>query len=272
MSKINIHVIQTGYITVDRATTTQTKTLNPLTKLGFISRKKHRKQYPVMCYLIEHTKGLILVDTGWHKRVRKEERKELGLQRLIHRAYLPKGQSIDEQLTSRGILPEDLDYVLLTHLHSDHVSGLRQVRDAKYIYASREEILESNKRVIRYIQKLWDGVDLTCFEFDKTGVGPNGLSYDLFGDGSIELIHAPGHSPGLFMVKVMDDDGNYILLTSDAALVNESFEQIKVPAHVMNHDALKEALKWINNISKDPKCKKILTSHDLSLKEEIITL
>lgn len=272
MSKINIHVIQTGYITVDRATTTQTKTLNPLTKLGFISCKKNRKQYPVMCFLIEHAKGLILVDTGWHKRVRKEERKELGLQRLIHHAHLPDGQAIDEQLIKRGILPEDLDYVLLTHLHSDHVSGLRQVKDAKYIFASREEILESNKRVIRYIQNLWDGVDLTCFEFDQTGVGPNGQSYDLFGDGNIELIHAPGHSSGLFMVKVKNEAGDYVLLTSDAALVNKSFEEIIIPAHVMNHDALKKALTWINKTSKDPHCKRILTSHDLSLKEEVITL
>lgn len=272
MSKISIHVIQTGFITVNRTVTTQTKSLNPLTKLGFISCKKNRKQYPIACFLIEHPKGLILVDTGWHKRVRKEEHKELGLQRLIHRATLPEGQSIDEQLSKRGILPGDLDYVLLTHLHSDHVSGVRQLKDAKYIFASREEILESNKRVIRYLQKLWDGVDLTCFEFDQTGIGPSGFSYDLFGDKSVQLIHAPGHSVGLFMVKVMNSDGEYILITSDAALVNTSYEEIIIPAHVMNPYDLKKALLWINKVSKDPLCKKILTSHDLDLKEEIITL
>lgn len=272
MSKISIHVIQTGFITVDRTVTTQTKSLNPLTKLGFISCKKNRKQYPIACFLIEHPKGLILVDTGWHKRVRTEEHKELGLQRLIHRATLPKGQSIDEQLSKRRILPGDLDYVLLTHLHSDHVSGVRQVKDAKYIFASREEILESNKRVMRYLQKLWNDIDLTCFEFDQTGIGPSGQSYDLFGDKTVQLIHAPGHSVGLFMVKVMNSAGEYILITSDAALVNASYEDIIIPAHVMNHYDLKKALLWINNVSKDSLCKKILTSHDLSLKEEIITL
>ncbi|WP_414055737.1 N-acyl homoserine lactonase family protein [Macrococcus equi] len=272
MSKINIHVIQTGHITVDRAVTMHTKSLNPLTRLGFISCKKNRKRYPVVCFLIEHPKGLILVDTGWHKNVRRNERKELGMQRLIHHAHLPKGHAIDEQLLKRGIVPTDLDYILLTHLHSDHVSGLRQVKDAKYIFASRDEILESNKRVIRYIQKLWEGVDLTCFEFDETGVGPNGLSYDLFGDGSIELIHAPGHSPGLYMVKISNTSGEYVLLTSDAALINHSFEEVMVPTHVMNREALKKALKWINTTSKDPKCKKIFTSHDVTLKEEIIQL
>lgn len=272
MAKIKIHVIQTGWITVDRATTVNPRTLNPLTKLGFMTRKKNRAQYPVMCFLIEHPKGLILVDTGWHKRVRTAECKELGMQRLIHRAHLPEGQSIDEQLKKRGILPADLDYVLLTHLHSDHVSGLRQVKDAKFIFTSREEMLASKKRVIRYLQGLWEGIDLTCFEFEETGVGPCGMSYDLFGDGTIELIHAPGHSAGLFMVKVMNDDGEYVLLTSDAALVNKSFESLLVPAHVMNYGELNKALHWIHQTSKDRQCLRVITSHDLSLKEEVINI
>ncbi|MCE4957300.1 N-acyl homoserine lactonase family protein [Macrococcoides caseolyticum] len=272
MANINIHVIQTGYITVDRAMTTQKKSLNPLTHLGFMTSKKNRVQYPVMCFLIEHPEGLILVDTGWHKCVRTEECKELGLQRLIHRAHLPANQSIDEQLYQRGILPEDLDYVLLTHLHSDHVSGLRQVKHAKYIFTSREEMLASSKRVIRYLQKFWDNVDLTCFEFDDTGIGPQGKSYDLFGDGSIELIHAPGHSAGLFMVKIMNKQGKYVLLTSDAALIDASYEQIMLPKHVMNRDALLGALKWIHRTRQDSNCVRILTSHDLNLKEEIISI
>lgn len=272
MARISIHIIKTGFITVDKVTTTQTKSWNPLTRLGFISSKRNQRTYPVACFLIEHPKGLILVDTGWHKTVRTDECKELGLQRLIHRATLPEGESIDEQLSKRGILPKDLDYVLLTHLHSDHVSGLRQVKDAKFIFASREEILESNKRIIRYVQKLWEDVDLNCFEFDDTGIGPSGKSYDLFGDGSIELIHAPGHSAGLFMVKIKNENGEFVLLTSDAALVDDSFQNVIVPTHVMNKDELLEALIWINKESTDAHCKHILTSHDSRLEEKVIYL
>ncbi|WP_081823383.1 MBL fold metallo-hydrolase [Selenomonas sp. ND2010] len=35
--------------------------------------------------------------------------------------------------------PQDIDYVLLTHLHSDHASGLRQLKAAKHILVSEED-------------------------------------------------------------------------------------------------------------------------------------
>lgn len=54
---------------------------------------------------------------------------------------LPAGEAIDEQMQSRlGLKPEDLDYVLLTHLDCDHANGLRLVRDAKRILVSEDEM------------------------------------------------------------------------------------------------------------------------------------
>ena len=48
---------------------------------------------------------------------------------------------------------------------------------------------------------MWDGINFETFNFEDTGIGPVGKSYDFFGDGSIELINIPRHTSGLTAVK-----------------------------------------------------------------------
>jgi glyoxylase-like metal-dependent hydrolase (beta-lactamase superfamily II) len=55
---------------------------------------------------------------------------------LLNQGVLPLGESLVEQLARKNIHPKDIDYVLLTHLHSDHASGLRQLKEAKHILVS----------------------------------------------------------------------------------------------------------------------------------------
>ena len=45
---------------------------------------------------------------------------------LFH-PYVPEGMTVTEQLASMGLRPEDLEYVLLTHLDPDHVAGVKSV-------------------------------------------------------------------------------------------------------------------------------------------------
>ena len=99
-----------------------------------------------MAAQIEHPKGLILVDTGWHRDMSPEgvydkaaQIKSLGSRVLynVNQGQIPLGEAVDEQLATMGIKPADLDYVLLTHLDCDHANGLRAVKitreDGKYV-------------------------------------------------------------------------------------------------------------------------------------------
>ena len=79
---------------------------------------------PVFTYLIEHPKGLILVDTGWCRDISPQgvyDPKAVAavlpaqMAALFH-PFVPKGMAIHERLAGMGLAPEDLDYVLLTHL------------------------------------------------------------------------------------------------------------------------------------------------------------
>ena len=89
---------------------------------------------------------------------------------LINQGILPKGESITEQLEKLGIFPQDLDFVIMTHLHTDHASGLRQLKDAKKIIVSKDELQDTKNFPIRYVKSMWDGINFETFDFDDTGV------------------------------------------------------------------------------------------------------
>lgn len=104
---------------------------------------------PVSTYLIEHPKGRILVDTGWHREMspegvydRKAQINSLGSWQLymVNQGRIARGQAIDEQLSKMGMKPSDIDYVLLTHLDCDHANGLTQLKGAKHILVARDEM------------------------------------------------------------------------------------------------------------------------------------
>lgn len=63
--------------------------------------------------------------------VRQSNWAELGLKVQINTCYLPAGWAVDERLAALGYQPKDLDYVLLSHLHCDHASGLKLVQQVE---------------------------------------------------------------------------------------------------------------------------------------------
>ena len=205
---VKIRVFQTGKVYVSHALPFKDDVKNPnplqLSLLSLYGRR-NRIWLPVSAYLIEHGDYKILVDTGRHRAIspegeynRRTQVKHMGLGHfLLNQGLVPPGESLVEQLAAINIAPEDLDFVIMTHLHTDHASGLQSVRNAKKILVSAAELRDTEKYPIRYVSSMWRGINFETFEFNDTGVGSVGKSLDLFGDGSVELVNIPGHTSGL---------------------------------------------------------------------------
>jgi glyoxylase-like metal-dependent hydrolase (beta-lactamase superfamily II) len=69
----------------------------------------------IRCMLIESDAGLILVDTGNGDKFTSKQRQILGLD--------ARNGRLVGQLAQIGVRPEDVEIVLLTHLHGDHAGG-----------------------------------------------------------------------------------------------------------------------------------------------------
>jgi glyoxylase-like metal-dependent hydrolase (beta-lactamase superfamily II) len=150
---------------------------------------------PVDVFLIDHPDGLLLFDAGqtaraaergyfpwWHPYLRLA-RFELGPQDEI-------GAQVD---------PATVRWLVLSHLHTDHVGGLEPFRAAE-VLVSRTEWGRARGlagRLRGYLPQHWPpGLEPRLVDFDGPPVGPFAGSHDVAGDGRLILVPTPGHTPG----------------------------------------------------------------------------
>lgn len=270
MKDIRIHVLHCGRVCVSPYLPYGGKNCSLVKAAGMTTRKRDRLWLPVSAYLIEHPKGRILVDAGWSREVspdgtydKKAQIRHMSLPLyVVNQGEIQKGTAIQEQLRLLGIEPKDLDYVLLTHLDCDHASGVKQVKAAKHILVSADEVICAKKHKIRYAASMWEGVSLTEFAFENTGIGPVGKSYDLFGDGSVQLVNIPGHSDGMFAVLVSNEKGNYVLLYSDGGYASKSWQQMICSGIATDKEQQYRSLAWISKMSVHEDCLESIANHD----------
>lgn len=205
---------------------------------------------------------------------KKAQIKSLGSRILYHvnQGRIPLGKAVDEQLSEMGIMPNELDYVLLTHLDCDHANGLEAVRDAKHILCAAEELDCARKNsLIRYKKKWWKDVDLHTFEWNGSE-GPAKKSFDLFGDGSIKMINIPGHCDGLCAVKITNEEGRYVLLFSDGGYATKSWKKMITSGVALDKNKQRLSLQWIREQSMDANCIESLATHDTEIRPHVIEL
>lgn len=281
MEKIKIHVLHTGKVCVAPELPFGGDKCSVLKASGIFGKKTDRIWLPVSCYYIEHPRGKILVDTGWNRSMspagrvdRKAQIKSLGSLLLyrVNQGIVESNQAIDEQLFSMGVKTKELDFVLITHLDCDHANGLELVKDAKKILVSEDEMnFASKNRRVRYKRRWWDKVNLETFTWNDNE-GPAQKSFDIFGDGSVKLINIPGHSDGLFAVKVSNDSGKYVLLFSDGGYAEKSWNEMITSGIAADKSQQKLSLQWIREQSLDERCVESLANHDPNVIPHIIEL
>ncbi|HCF6352969.1 TPA: N-acyl homoserine lactonase family protein [Pseudomonas aeruginosa] len=271
--KVKVTILHSGTTIVDASTIfeQERKPLFPkLAMLGLFRGKKHKLEIPVAAYLIESKGRKVLIDTGFHKAVRQAPVKELTLiHYLVNKPVQSEGESVDEKLAALGIRPEDLDYVVLTHMHTDHAGGVRQFKKAKKIIVSERELRYAQSNRLEYVHKMWEGVNLETYQFSPSNHGPDGLSYDLFGDDSIVLVFVPGHTPGL-AATLIQNNGKFLLLTSDCGYARRSWEKMILPGVMSDRENTIRSFEWVRNMSMKDNCIDCLATHETELESMVV--
>ena len=156
----------------------------------------------VRCGLIVHPdKGPVLIDAGYGPRVTTSRDRSLPL-KLYNAVLGPRLNPLESPaalLADHGFTPADVRCVLLTHLHADHVSCLRDMPQARIVmdgpsaghwrHGVFNELLPDDIAARRDDLR---GHDLADLPFGL------GQGYDVFGDGSCLAVPLPGHAPGHF--------------------------------------------------------------------------
>jgi N-acyl homoserine lactone hydrolase len=172
---------------------------------------------PVPAYLIETETERILIDTGLHPGAVADSRAHYGGSSAIGFFQLEQERSIAEQLDLSTVTK-----VVLTHLHFDHAGGLALIPASVPVVVQRAEWEAGQERA---------AIDRNFFLPRDYADAPAELSlidgdHDLLGDGSIELLLTPGHTPGHQSVRVGED----LLLGIDVAHFASGLDDHRFPA------------------------------------------
>ena len=278
---MKIHVLHCGYIQVSESVPYGNSIDLKNTVKQLTAPDRNRITLPVCAYLIEHPKGLILVDTGWCRDISPQGVYDPEAVRKVlppHLAalfppYLPEGMAIHEQLAAMGIRPEELDCVLLTHLDADHVAGLRHVNKAKRIILPEDEYFWSCRTVYKTRQpwSLWHDQPIERLYYRGSPLGPNRWAIDLFGDESIQLVNVPGHTDGQAAI-IVRSGGRFVLLAADAAYSPRNWQEMITPGFGFAREWQLKSLKWIAEMAADPGCVAVLCSHDSAIAPTLSTI
>jgi N-acyl homoserine lactone hydrolase len=183
---------------------------------------------PIPCFLVEHPgAGPFLVDTGLHASVADDPAENLGrVAKLLYSIEMAAGDAAPAQVRARGIDPASIELVLMTHLHYDHASGATQFPNATFLVEQRE----------------WDAAQRGGFLQGYHGphldpaLGWHTIDVqheaDLFGDGSVLLLHTPGHTPGHLSLLLRLSGGERLLVCADAAYAKRTLSERLLPLFV----------------------------------------
>ena len=270
MNEIKIHILHCGRIWTDISVPEgRGKMVSPVT---LMRNKKNRVCYPVSAYLIEHPKGNVLFDTGWNREVRTNQEEYLGpvLSRMMT-AELPEGEAVDEQLAARGFMPTDLDYIVLSHMDADHISGLKMLGGAKNVLVSKSEAEAAKKLNPRYHRPMWSGVKIKTFRYTEPDYGPFNRYLDLFGDGTVLLSDMNGHSVGQTALTVQRE-GKYAVFFADAGYSSYAWKNLTLPGLLSGVDNARKCILWIRDTSMRPNCVGSFANHDPEVEPQTIII
>ena len=252
---MEITTIKTGSTLVSSAVPDRSTHKSPIAYTGLFQRRSKRISVPVKCFYISVADHHILIDAGWSKEVITHPIKHLGFALwFASEPVMREEESAINQLHGKPI-----DAILMTHLDSDHASGLKDFRDVP-IYASEEEIKASVKDKLRY-GKLSDGQIIQALQFADNSSAPFGKSADFFGDGSVAAYLTPTHSEGSVIYKITDDEG-FALIVGDNGYTEDAWKKGTLPGPMYNAENMKKCLSWINEQRRSKKCIGVYCAHD----------
>ncbi|TDU28718.1 glyoxylase-like metal-dependent hydrolase (beta-lactamase superfamily II) [Panacagrimonas perspica] len=172
------------------------------------------------CYLIRHPKGALMWDTGLSDELAKSP---AGVDAGGGNFHLSVKRTLVEQLAQVGMTPADVTFIGFSHLHFDHTGNANLFTQSTWLMNKAE-------------------LDAALSDPPSGGMDPSTISAhknakvellygdrDVFGDGSVRILLAPGHTPGHQVLLLHLAKAGAVVLSGDLYHTQENRTEHRVP-------------------------------------------
>lgn len=182
--------------------------------------------FVVPCYLVVHPKGTLMWDVGV---VPDSAFKADGAP--VTQGISTVTKPLKAQLAAVGYTPADITYLAHSHYHSDHTANSNDFAGATWLVQKAEHDAMFAEKPAGIIQQ----GSFSALKNSKT-VLLNGADYDVFGDGTVIIKSAPGHTPGHQVLFLKLKKTGSLLVAGDLYHYPEERFTDKTPTFEFNHE------------------------------------
>jgi N-acyl homoserine lactone hydrolase len=166
-----------------------------------------KRQFAATAALVRHPAGDLLIDSGFGRDFERHLRMLPAFRRSAHTVEMP----VIDQLSAAGYDLARLAGILLTHSHWDHVSGIADL-DVPVLLTDAEIGYAGHAKDDRVFAEVSRDRRLVTYAFDDGPFEGFPVSHDHYGDGSIVIVPAAGHTSGSVIVFVRTPGEKYAFI------------------------------------------------------------
>lgn len=179
------------------------------------------RDFVVPCFIVVHPQGVLVWDAGLNDALAEQKN---GVDHGVF--HLEVKKTLASQLQTLGLAPADVTHVAFSHMHFDHTGNAAMFTSATWLMnrtelawamgdpapfgVSRENLAPAEKKTVK--------ADL--FVGDR----------DVFGDGSVQILAAPGHTPGSAVLLLRLKKAGSLVLSGDLYHTPDNHQHHRVPA------------------------------------------
>ncbi len=222
-------------------------------------------KFPANVFLLPVNNGWLMFDSGYSGSL-KQKNKNLLI--WIYTKLIPteccNETSCFNQLKKINFNINNIKYIFISHFHIDHIGGLKDFKNCKFI-CSKEEYKNLSgiykKMAKEFLPEDFEKRVIYIEDFKNESQFYELKSYEIFNN--IYAIHLPGHTNNQYGLYIKN---NETFLAADSVWCKEAYINKKLPNKLSmkimeNEDEYKKTIEKIHNIYIQNKNIKIIYSH-----------
>lgn len=196
--------------------------------------KDQRKQLTDSCYLIIHPKGSLMWDTGL-----TDALVQIPEGKTVYKIFnFRVTKTLASQMKEIGVVPESVNYLGISHMHSDHNGNANLFPRATLLMQKEEYAAAFGPEPSKY------GFDPSNYPTLRSNIVKllEG-DHDVFGDGTVVIKRTLGHTPGHQALFVKLPRSGNILLTGDFVHFTDNWVHKRVPGFNFDQEQSRKTMQ-----------------------------